>query len=956
MLKLLLGDPNARKLKRYQPIVSDVNLLEEEIAPLSDDELRGLTAEFRQKLASVQEDCRSRGLSREATLERERGLLDELLPQAFAVVREAGRRVLGMRHFDVQLIGGMVLHDGQIAEMKTGEGKTLVATLPAYLNALTGRGVHVVTVNDYLARRDAEWMGQIHRFLGLSVGLIQQDMDPASRRINYGCDITYATNSELGFDYLRDNMATDIAEVVQRDFHYCVIDEVDSILIDEARTPLIISGQVERPQEKYQRAAEVAAELVRAAELGKDGIDPEGDYEVDEKQRSCTLTDEGYAKAEQMLGVNDLFDPADPWAHYINNALKAKELFIKDVNYIVRGSDAVIVDEFTGRVMPGRRWSDGQHQAIEAKEALPIQPETQTLASITYQNFFLLYPRLAGMTGTAKTEEVEFEKTYKLEVAIVPTNRTRARQDWTDQVYKTEPAKWRAVALETAEIHKIGRPVLVGTTSVEKSELLSALLAEQQIPHNLLNAKPENVEREAEIVAQAGRAGAVTIATNMAGRGTDIILGGNSDYMARLKLREVLLPRLVRPEEGHRPPVPLQRSAQASGFAAAAGAAAKPPSEARAIGALYPCALSEATDGQLAQLAQGLVKAWGDRQLSVLELEDRIAQAAEKAPTEDPQIQRLREAIACVKAEYEQVTKLEDQQVREAGGLHVIGTERHESRRVDNQLRGRAGRQGDPGSTRFFLSLEDNLLRIFGGDRVAGLMNAFRVEEDMPIESGMLTRSLEGAQKKVETYYYDIRKQVFEYDEVMNNQRKAVYAERRRVLEGRELKQQVIGYGERTIDDIVEAYVNPELPPEEWDLDRLVAKTKEFVYLLANLEPAHVRGLSMEELKAFLQEQMRNAYDIKEGQIEAQNPGLMRQAERFFILQQIDTLWREHLQAMDALRESVGLRGYGQKDPLIEYKNEGYDMFLEMMTQMRRNVIYSMFMFQPAPAPQGATA
>ncbi|MFQ6538538.1 MULTISPECIES: preprotein translocase subunit SecA [Aphanothece] len=956
MLKLLLGDPNARKLKRYQPIVSDVNLLEEEIAPLSDDELRGLTGEFRQKLVSHQEECRSRGLSSEATLERERKLLDELLPQAFAVVREAGKRVLGMRHFDVQLIGGMVLHDGQIAEMKTGEGKTLVATLPSYLNALTGRGVHVVTVNDYLARRDAEWMGQIHRFLGLSVGLIQQDMAPPDRRDNYACDITYATNSELGFDYLRDNMATDIAEVVQRDFHYCVIDEVDSILIDEARTPLIISGQVERPQEKYQKAAEVAARLERAAELGKDGIDPEGDYEVDEKQRSCTLTDEGFAKAEQFLGVGDLFDPADPWAHYINNALKAKELFVKDVNYIVRGSDAVIVDEFTGRVMPGRRWSDGQHQAIEAKENLPIQPETQTLASITYQNFFLLYPRLAGMTGTAKTEEVEFEKTYKLEVTIVPTNRPRSRSDWTDQVYKTEPAKWRAVALETAEVHKSARPVLVGTTSVEKSELLSALLAEQEIPHNLLNAKPENVEREAEIVAQAGRAGAVTIATNMAGRGTDIILGGNSDYMARLKLREVLLPVLVRPEEGHRPPVPLQRAPEAApGFGAASRAQqAKAPSEARAIGALYPCALPDELEHALSALAKELVKAWGDRSLTVLELEDRIAQAAEKAPTDDAHIQLLRERIAEVKATYDAVVKEEEGKVREAGGLHVIGTERHESRRVDNQLRGRAGRQGDPGSTRFFLSLEDNLLRIFGGDRVAGLMNAFRVEEDMPIESGMLTRSLEGAQKKVETYYYDIRKQVFEYDEVMNNQRKAVYAERRRVLEGRGLKQQVIGYGERTIDDIVEAYVNPDLPPEEWDLTRLVEKVKEFIYLLEDLQPAQLQGLAMEELKAFLQEQMRNAYDIKEGQIEQQRPGLMREAERFFILQQIDTLWREHLQAMDALRESVGLRGYGQKDPLIEYKNEGYDMFLEMMTQMRRNVIYSMFMFQPAPAPQGA--
>ncbi|MCF8140991.1 MAG: preprotein translocase subunit SecA [Cyanobium usitatum Tobar12.5m-G36] len=928
MLKLLLGDPNARKLKRYQPIVSDINLLEEEIAPLSDDELRGLTAEFRQKLGQVA-----------GNTAKERALLDELLPQAFAVVREAGKRVLGMRHFDVQLIGGMVLHNGQIAEMKTGEGKTLVATLPAYLNALTGRGVHVVTVNDYLARRDAEWMGQVHRFLGLSVGLIQQEMTPTTRRANYACDITYATNSELGFDYLRDNMASDIAEVVQRQPNYCVIDEVDSILIDEARTPLIISGQIERPQEKYRRAAEVAELLERSAELGKDGIDPEGDYEVDEKQRNVTLTDEGYAKAEQELGVSDLFNPEDPWAHFIGNALKAKEMFAKDVNYIVRNGDAVIVDEFTGRVMPGRRWSDGLHQAIEAKEQLEIQPETQTLASITYQNFFLLYPRLAGMTGTAKTEEVEFEKTYKLEVTIVPTNRVRSRSDWTDQVYKTETAKWRAVALETAEVHKGGRPVLVGTTSVEKSELLSALLAEQDIPHNLLNAKPENVEREAEIVAQAGRAGAVTIATNMAGRGTDIILGGNSDYMARLKLREVLLPKLVRPENEHRP-IPSAKAAR----------------EARSIGSLYPCSLSETTDQDLASLAKGLVNAWGDRQLTLLELEDRIAQAAEKAPSEDPQIQALRDCIAQVKAEYDAMVKQDDQQVREAGGLHVIGTERHESRRVDNQLRGRAGRQGDPGSTRFFLSLEDNLLRIFGGDRVAGLMNAFRVEEDMPIESGMLTRSLEGAQKKVETYYYDIRKQVFEYDEVMNNQRKAVYTERRRVLEGRELKAQVIGYGERTIEDIVDAYVNPELPPEEWDLSRLVDKTKEFIYLLEDLTPEQLQGLGVEELKAFLQEQLRNAYDIKEGQVEQQRPGLMREAERYFILQQIDTLWREHLQAMDALRESVGLRGYGQKDPLIEYKNEGYDMFLEMMTQMRRNVIYSMFMFQPAPATQGATA
>ncbi|MFM7230018.1 MAG: preprotein translocase subunit SecA [Cyanobacteriota bacterium] len=935
MLKLLLGDPNARKLKRYQPLVSDINLLEEDIGPLTDDQLRERTTSFREQLDKA------------GSAARQRQLLDELLPEAFAVVREAARRVLGMRHFDVQLIGGMVLHDGQIAEMKTGEGKTLVATLPSYLNALTGRGVHVVTVNDYLARRDAEWMGQVHRFLGLSVGLIQQDMSPAERRRNYACDVTYATNSELGFDYLRDNMATDISEVVQREFHYCVIDEVDSILVDEARTPLIISGQVERPQEKYQLAARLAQQLLRAAEMGKDGVDPEGDYEVDEKQRNVILTDEGYAKAENLLGVTDLFDAADPWAHFVSNALKAKELFIKDVNYIVRAQDVVIVDEFTGRVMPGRRWSDGLHQAVEAKEGLPIQPETQTLASITYQNFFLLYPRLAGMTGTAKTEEVEFEKTYKLEVTVVPTNRFRSRRDLPDQVYKTESAKWRAVALETADVHGQGRPVLVGTTSVEKSELLSALLQEQGIPHNLLNAKPENVEREAEIVAQAGRAGAVTIATNMAGRGTDIILGGNTDYMARLKVREVLLPRLVRPEEGHRPPVPLQREASA-GFSATA-TPVRPPSEARAIGALFPCDLSSDTEEALVQVARSLVQLWGDRSLTVLDLEDRITSAAEKAPSEDEGILDLRKVIARIRADYDAVIAAEQSRVREAGGLHVIGTERHESRRVDNQLRGRAGRQGDPGSTRFFLSLEDNLLRIFGGDRVAGLMNAFRVEEDMPIESGMLTRSLEGAQKKVETYYYDIRKQVFEYDEVMNNQRRAVYAERRRVLEGRDLKRQVLGYGERTMDDIVEAYVNPELPPEEWDLSRLTGKVKEFVNLLADLQPEQLQGLTMDELKAFLHEQLRIAYDLKEVVIEQMRSGLMREAERFFILQQIDTLWREHLQSMDALRESVGLRGYGQKDPLIEYKNEGYDMFLEMMTQVRRNVIYSMFMFEPQP-------
>lgn len=786
-----------------------------------------------------------------------------------------------MRHFDVQLMGGMVLHEGQIAEMKTGEGKTLVSTLPTFLNALTGKGVHVVTVNDYLARRDAEWMGQIHRFLGLSVGLIQQDMPPQVRRKNYSCDITYATNSELGFDYLRDNMAATSDEIVQRPFQFCVIDEVDSILIDEARTPLIISGQVERPQEKYQKAASVVDKLIRSKEISKDGVDPEGDYEVDEKQRSCILTDEGFAKTEKLLNVNDLFDPKDPWAHYVTNALKAKELFTLDTNYIIRDGEAVIVDEFTGRVMPGRRWSDGQHQAIEAKENLAIQPETQTLASITYQNFFLLYPRLSGMTGTAKTEEVEFEKTYKLQTTVIPTNRKILREDWTDQVFKTESAKWRAVAKEISAIHQNGRPVLVGTTSVEKSELISALLQEEQIPHNLLNAKPENVQREAEIVAQAGRSGAVTIATNMAGRGTDIILGGNSDYMAKLKIKELLSSRLIKPEEGHKPPIPLQRNNESVGFKSTENKQKKNISE-NSLNKLFPITLSDETDKELANLISGLVKSWGDRTLTSIELDDRIATAAEKSPTKDENIISLRNAINLIKEEYQDVIKDEEENVRNVGGLHVIGTERHESRRVDNQLRGRSGRQGDFGSTRFFLSLEDNLLRIFGGDRVASLMNAFRVEEDMPIESGMLTRSLEGAQKKVETYYYDIRKQIFEYDEVMNNQRKAVYTERKRVLEGKELKLQVLGYGERTMEEIVEAYINEDLPPEEWDLEKLVSKVKEFIYLLEDLKPNQLFTLNVEELKNYLKEELRNAYDLKEAQIEDSHPGMMREAERFF--------------------------------------------------------------------------
>lgn len=936
MLKLLLGDPNARKLKRYTPLVAEINSLEEAIAALSDEDLRRRTDEFRERFAGVRKQ------------DQKLELMDQLLPEAFAVVREAGKRVLDMRHFDVQLVGGMVLHDGQIAEMKTGEGKTLVATLPAYLNALTGQGVHIVTVNDYLARRDTEWVGQIHRFLGLSVGLIQQEMRPEERQRNYACDITYVTNSELGFDYLRDNMATDLKDLVQKDFHYCIIDEVDSILVDEARTPLIISGQVERPQEKYKEAASIATTLLRAEGMTKDGVEPEGDYEVDEKQRNVMLTDQGFEKVEELLQVKDLFNPKDPWAHYINNALKAKELFTKDVNYIVREGQAVIVDEFTGRVMPTRRWSDGQHQAIEAKESLEIQPETQTMATITYQNLFLLYPRLAGMTGTAKTEETELEKTYNLEVTVVPTNRLLVRKDLPDQVFKTETAKWQAVADEVAKENEMARPVLVGTTSVEKSELISGLLKERSIAYNLLNAKPENVEREAEIIAQAGRAGAVTISTNMAGRGTDIILGGNTDYMARLRIRDKLLPQLVNPEDPQLTGGDLNKK-RLSLPQAEAQQRQRQEEQSRRLAKLFPCPISPEAEQDLAQLNADLVEAWGEKQLSLITLDERLNVAAEKAPIQDPLIKRLRQLMQNIREEYDKVTNREQKEVTNCGGLHVIGTERHESRRVDNQLRGRSGRQGDPGSSRFFLSLEDSLLRIFGGDRVAKVMDAFRVDEDMPIESGLLTRSLEAAQKKVETYYFDIRKQVFDYDQVMNNQRRAIYAERYRVLKGDQLKQQVLSYGERTMEDIVDAYVDPELPPEEWSLDRLTGKVKEFVHLLSDLQPQDLSGLKVEELKAFLCEQLRSAYDIKEAQVNEIQPELMRQAERFFVLQQIDTLWREHLQSMDALRESVNLRGYGQKDPLMEYKNEGYTMFLEMMTQMRRNVIYSVFMFNPRP-------
>uniref|UniRef100_A0A7I4C591 chloroplast protein-transporting ATPase n=1 Tax=Physcomitrium patens TaxID=3218 RepID=A0A7I4C591_PHYPA len=845
------ADTGEAARQMYSGQVAQVNALEGEMLGLSDDELRARTSQLQ---------SRSRGGES----------LDSLLPEAFAIVREASKRVLGLRPFDVQLIGGMVLHKGQIAEMRTGEGKTLVAVLPAFLNCLTGQGVHVVTVNDYLARRDCEWVGQVHRFLGLRVGLIQQGMTPEERRTNYNCDITYVTNSELGFDFLRDNLATNKEELVLRGFNFCVIDEVDSILIDEARTPLIISGSAEKPSERYIKAAKIASAFQR-----------DYHYTVDEKQKSVLMSEIGYEAAEEILNVTDLYDPREQWASYIINAIKAKELFLKDVNYIVRGQDVMIVDEFTGRVMQGRRWSDGLHQAVEAKEGVKIQNETVTLASISYQNFFLQYPKLCGMTGTAATEVDEFEKIYKLKVTVVPTNKPMIRK--------------------------------------------------------VLNAKPENVEREAEIVAQSGRLGAVTIATNMAGRGTDIILGGNAEFMARLKLREMLMPRVVRLSDEE---IPFQKTKKL------------PTKKTWKVNpSLFPCELSNDCATLAEEAVEAAVNAWGEKALPELEAEDRLSYACERGPTEDPVVAQLRKANLAILSEYKTYTDEEKKKVVAAGGLHVVGTERHESRRIDNQLRGRSGRQGDPGSTRFFLSLEDNIFRIFGGDRIQGLMKAFRVE-DLPIESKMLTKSLDEAQKKVESYFFDIRKQLFEYDEVLNSQRDRVYTERRRALEATNLEAQMIEYAELTMDDILEANVDSSLPQEEWNLEALCAKVKQYCYLLEDLTPEllNEKCPTYDSLGDYLRMRGREAYVEKKRIVTEKAPGLMEEAERYFVLSQTDNLWKEHLQALKFVQQAVGLRGYAQRDPLIEYKLEGYNLFLEMMAQIRRNVIYSVYQFQPVMA------
>jgi preprotein translocase subunit SecA len=874
MFQTLFGDPNDKRIQHYSQTINAINKLEEKVKHFTDSELQNQTNLFIQRLSEGEN-------------------IETFLVESFAVVREASKRVLGLRHFDVQLIGGLILHEGKIAEMRTGEGKTLVAVLPAYANALTGKGVHVVTVNDYLASRDAEYVGQVHKFLGLSVGLIQQNMTQSERKINYSKDITYTTNSELGFDYLRDNMAVQLQDIVQRPFYFSILDEVDSILIDEARTPLIISGAGETPNIKYTKANSVAQSLIRDIH-----------YEVDEKAKNILLTEEGVIQSEFQLNVSDLYNVENPWAPYIFNSIKAKELFIKNVHYIVKDEEVLIVDEFTGRIMIGRRWSDGLHQAIEAKEDTTIQNETQTLASITYQNFFLLYPKLSGMTGTAKTEEVELDRIYGLEVTCVPTHKKMIREDFSDLVYKNQYVKWKSIADECLDIYTLGRPILIGTTSVEKSELLASLLEEYGIPHNLLNAKPENLKREAEIIAQAGRKGAVTIATNMAGRGTDILLGGNVNYMARSTLKLFL------------------------------------------DSIFFNLPIEKTLDPDLKNLYTFLSLKVTNPHLSEDELSTYLSVACEKTFTNDSLTILFRATYKILLEKYNKDIINEREEVIKLGGLHVIGTERHESRRIDNQLRGRSGRQGDPGSSRFFLSLEDNLLRIFGGDRIGKLMDSLKVDDDIPIESLLLSKSLESAQKKVEAYYYDARKQLFEYDEVLNYQRQAIYSERRRILESDSLRNWIIQYAETTVLDYFNAYLEKGNFSLE-EQDKLLIKIESLLGLSSAIDRVSFSQYSISEMQEVLVRYTRISYDLKESQIDLIENGLMRELERSFLLQKIDSAWKEHLQQINTLRENIGWRGYGQKDPLIEYKNEAYNVFLSMTTNIRHSVVYLIFKSQP---------
>ena len=826
-LAKVFGTKHDREIKAIRPLVAAINDLEPQLKQLSDADLAAKTQDFKQRVAN--------GAS-----------LDDILIEAFAVAREAGRRVLNMRHFDVQLIGGIVLHRGRIAEMKTGEGKTLVATLPSYLNALSGKGVHVVTVNDYLARRDSEWMGRMHRFLGLQVGTIVHDLDDSERRAAYASDITYGTNNEFGFDYLRDNMKFRLEDYVQRDFNFAIVDEVDSILIDEARTPLIIAGPSEESTDKYYRVNRIIPFLERGEVI--EGKEPgqsytTGDFTVDEKHRTVALTEEGVLKVEKLLNTGNLYDPANiEMNHHVQQSLRAHILYQGDRDYVVQEGQVIIVDEFTGRLMPGRRWSDGLHQAVEAKEGVKIERETQTLASITFQNFFRMYKKLSGMTGTADTEAAEFGKIYNLDVTVIPTNRKMIRIENADVVYRTEEEKFRNAAKEIKDLHEKGQPVLVGTISVEKSEKLSGVLRKMGVRHEVLNAK--NHEREAHIVAQAGRKGAVTVSTNMAGRGTDILLGGNPDYLLDDRLKK----------HGKTPEM-------------------LPPAE-------------------LEQLKE--------------EIKEQI------------------------KKEHDEVVSL--------GGLHILGTERHESRRIDNQLRGRAGRQGDPGSSRFYLSLQDDLLRIFGGERMQKLMLRLGMEEDVPIESGLITKRIAAAQKAVEAQHFASRKHVLEYDDVMNKQRQAVYSMRRQLLEGSNQKERILEIIRGIIGSFVDQFCPENSRQDQYDLPGL--QTAVLNQFGVKIELDQIAGFNGRETEQRVDDLVIARYDEKEKMIGPEN---LRQAERIIMLNVVDNQWKDHLLSMDHLKEGIGLRGYGQKDPLIEYKKESYVMFQEMMDRIEDETIKFLF-------------
>ena len=897
LLGKVFGTKNERELKRLQPRVEAITVLEPAMRTLSDEELRAKTAEFRQR---IQDRLAKLPAEPEADPERlielddERRkvtneVLDEILVEAFAVVREAGRRVLNMRHFDVQLIGGMVLHQGKIAEMKTGEGKTLVATLPVYLNALSGRGVHVVTVNDYLAKRDSEWMGKLYTFLGLTVGVIVHDLDDQQRREAYAADVTYGTNNEFGFDYLRDNMKFDLKDCVQRGHNFGIVDEVDSILIDEARTPLIISGASEESTDKYARVNRIIPKLEKGEEIDVAPGEPKqltGDYVVDEKHRNITVSDEGWEKVEGLLGIGNIADPEN-WAlkHHVETAIKAHALYRRDVEYVVKDGEVIIVDEFTGRLMPGRRWSDGLHQAVEAKENVKIERENQTLATITFQNYFRMYKKLAGMTGTAETEATEFEKIYKLEVMVIPTNRTLLRIENPDVVYRTEKEKYFAAADEIQRLHETGQPALVGTTSIEKSERLSELLKKKGVKHWVLNAKQH--EKEAEIVAQAGRKGMVTIATNMAGRGTDILLGGNPEFVAK---QECVKKGIAQP----------------------------------------------------LRAAQGKVQAAVDDSKSTVWY---YAGNEYVVPTDQ---------WTEIFNRYKQQTDREHEEVVAAGGLHIFGTERHEARRIDNQLRGRAGRQGDPGSSRFYLSLEDDLMRIFAKEWVSNLLQRLGMEEGVPIESRLISRRIEKAQEAVEAQNFEARKHLLEYDDVMNKQREAVYGLRHQLLEGVDQKELILeDYVAGILGELMDQFCAVKTHPEDWDIKALkdAIFTRFGVDILA--EGIKPETLNRQELGDAIFDKLKARYEAKEKLI---GPEAMRYHERMIMLSVIDAQWKDHLRDMDYLKEGIGLRGYGQHDPLVEYKRESFDMFEAMMQRFQEETVRYLYLMQILERPEAAMA